>query len=670
MVHKSALAEIERLRREIREHDRLYYLESAPKISDSEYDALMRRLAQLEAEFPQARTPDSPTRRVSGGLSSDFKPVRHARPMLSLDNAYDEEEIRLWHERVLKGLGAAAAALEYLVEPKIDGLSCALSYEDGVLSRAATRGDGETGEDVTLNVRTLRSVPLRLEGKPPRSLELRGEVFLNESDFRRINEEMEKEGREPFVNPRNCASGSLRQKDPRITARRRLRFYVHSFGIWEGGPDIDSQSSFLEACARMGLPVAPSRRFKGIDGVIEHYRRFRETEIAKLPFAIDGLVVKVDSFEHQARLGSTAKSPRWAIAFKYPAQQASTRVWEVIFSVGRTGTITPVAKVEPVFCAGVTISSVSLHNFDEIGRLGLHEGDRVLVQRAGEVIPQLVKVVEHGEGEREITPPKTCPSCGSRVIKEREFVAYYCGNPSCPAQIKRTLLHFASRPAMDIQGLGEAVVDALVDSGRVKTISDLYSLRQEDLLALPLFAEKRARNLLEQIEASKNRTLPHLLFGLGIRHVGEKTAETLCEHFDLRALSRASQEELQRLPEIGPVVAAAIAEFFRTPEPRRLLDALEAAGLDFRKVKARREGLKFSGKTFVFTGELASMTREQAEEKVKSLGGKASGSVSAKTSFVVAGEKAGSKLKKARDLGVAILSEQEFLRMTGGSHAG
>ena len=647
------------LREEIAEHDRRYYVEDSPTISDTEYDLLMRELSRLEDEHPELRSADSPTQRVSG--TAEFNPVKHAAPMLSLDNAYNEEEIRAWHERLLKHLPAGEKP-RFVVEAKIDGLSCALTYEDGVLVRGATRGDGETGEEVTANVRTIKSIPLKLTGKYPKFLEIRGEVVMYDADFKKINEDWVRAGHPPFVNPRNCAAGSLRQKDPKVTASRHLRFIVHSFGAWDG--DIQSHSEFLKAANALGFKVEPRVEASSIDEVVEEYAVFRDKKREKLPYAVDGLVVKVDSYAQQKRAGWTAKSPRWAIAFKYPAQQASTTVEKIWFSVGRTGTITPIASVTPVFCGGVTISSVTLHNFDEVVRLGVHEGAGVLIERAGEVIPKLVKVVKPAKKPAGVEPPKKCPVCGAKVVKEAELVAYYCENPSCPAQVKGSILHFSSRAAVDIQGLGEQVVEALVDSGRVRDYSDLYSLGMDDLLKVPLFAEKRARNLLDQIEASKTKPLTKLIYGLGIHHVGEKMAETLSESFSLDDLAAASAEDLQRVPEIGPVVAEAVAQFFKASETKALLARLRKAGLNFAKVERKvAADSPFIGKTFVFTGELTRMTRDEAEDKVKALGGNASGSVSAKTAFVVAGEAAGSKLKKAQTLGVPVLDESQFIAM-------
>ncbi|MBI3551713.1 MAG: NAD-dependent DNA ligase LigA [Elusimicrobia bacterium] len=663
MAAKGFPAEIERLRDEIRAHDRRYYIEDAPVISDTEYDRLLKRLQDLEAAHPGSVRPDSPTQRVGGGVATDFKSVKHAVPMLSLDNTYSADEVRQWHERVVKLLPKSETPA-FVVEPKVDGLSCALTYENGLLIRGATRGDGEAGEDVTPNVRTLKNVPLSLSGRAPSRLELRGEVVMYQADFEALNASELKAGREPFVNPRNCAAGSLRQKDPKITAARRLRFIAHSFGVWEGGKAVESHTGFLDACAGLGFQTNPRWRKNGIDALVDFFDQFRELVIPNLPFGVDGVVVKVDSYAQQKMLGFTAKSPRWAVAFKYPAQQASTSVDAVEFSVGRTGTITPVAKVKPVFCAGVTISSVTLHNFDEIARLGLKIGDRVMIERAGEVIPKIVKVVGSSKGGREIKAPKTCPSCGGRILKEEGFVAYYCGNPSCPAQLKRTLLHFASRQAMDIQGFGEETVDQLVDSGRVSAIADIYSLPKEDLLKLALWKEKKADNLLAQIEASKNRPLSKLINALGIRQVGEKTAESLAEGFSLDELAAASPEDLRRIPEIGPVVAESIVGFFKAPEVKGLLAKLKKAGLNFKKMApSAPAGSALAGKTFVFTGELSGMSRDEAGEKVKALGAKTSSSISAKTSFVVAGDSPGSKYQKAKALGVTILTEAEFLKL-------
>jgi DNA ligase (NAD+) len=660
---KAPDAEITALREEIRGHDRRYYLDDSPTISDTEYDALLARLKALEKAHPEFDAPDSPTKRVAGAVASLFKPVKHAVAMLSLDNAYEEADIRAWDERVHKNLPPGEKP-SYLVEPKIDGLSCALTYENGRLVRGATRGDGETGEDVTPNVLATPSIPKQLKGQAPAFLELRGEVYMPFSVFDRINQGEIRAGRQAFVNPRNCAAGSLRQKDPKVTSSRELSFKVHSYGVWQGTEEPQSQSGFLKACLAMGLQASDYRICDDIDDVVSWYAGFKQTQMTALPYAVDGLVVKVDSFAQQKRLGFTARSPRWGMAFKYPAQQATSTVESVEFSVGRTGAVTPVAKVTPVFCAGVTISSVTLHNFSEIARLGLRVGDRVLIERAGEVIPKIVKVVEKVKKGTEIVPPTKCPDCGAKVVKEEGLVAYRCDNPSCPAQLRRTLEHFASRGAMDIAGLGDSAIDQLVARGLVKDVAGVYALSKEQLLDLELFADKKADNLLAQISASKARTLERVVYALGIRHVGEKTAETLTAKMGLAELLAASLSDFQTVPDIGPVVAESLHEFFASAAGRRLVETLRKHGLSMAKPERRAAaGAPFSGMTFVFTGELTSFTREEAEEKVKSLGGKASGSVSAKTTYVVAGEAAGSKLKKAASLGVAVLTEAQFKEM-------
>ena len=663
MAKKTTESDVEKLREEIRGHDRNYYLLDQPAIADSEYDAFMKTLRDLEAANPELVTPDSPTQRVGGAPSSTFAPVKHAVPMLSLDNAYEEADIREWVDRVHKNLPPNATTV-YVVEPKIDGLSCALTYENGVLVRAATRGDGETGEDVTANVRTIKSIPLKLRGKFPKRLELRGEVFMTFDVFEKVNESEKRAGREPFANPRNCAAGSLRQKDPKITESRGLRFKVHSYGVWEGDDEPDSHVLFLGLCSQFGLDPNSHRTMSTADDIVSYYHLFKEKEVPRLAFAIDGLVIKVNDFAQQKRLGFTAKSPRWGIAFKYPAQQATSVVNSVEFSVGRTGAITPVAKIEPVFCAGVTISSVTLHNFEEVERLGLRIGDTVLIERAGEVIPKVVKVVKKARKPVPIVVPKKCPDCGGPVVQEEGMVAYRCDNPSCPAQLRRTLEHFASRPAMDIVGLGDSAVDQLVSKGLCKDVADVYRLTTEQLLGLELFAEVKAKNLLDQIEASKAKSLDRVIFGLGIRHVGEKTAETIAERHSIDELLAMTPEQFQAIPDIGPVVAASLHAFFSSKTGRDLVARLRKAGLSMPKLeRVLAAGAPFAGMTFVFTGALSKFTREEAEEKVKSLGGKASGSVSAKTTYVVYGEDAGSKLKKAQTLGVKTLTEDEFARM-------
>lgn len=659
--------EISALRDEIRRHERLYYVLDRPEITDAEFDALMRRLRELEAAYPQYASDDSPTRRVGGERSNTFAPVPHRVPMLSLDNCYSEEEFMDWHARIVKGLGGEK--FELAVEAKIDGLSCSIEYAGGRLTRASTRGDGETGEDVTLNVRTIGAVPLSLPAGAPDDFEARGEVYLDKRDFESLVKEALAAGEEPFVNPRNAAAGSLRQKDPAVTAERRLKFFAHSYGHLAAGAEPASHWEYLERCRELGFPVSSVRKLcGGAVEVVDFYRDHAEKRFS-LPYEIDGLVVKVNSLKQQKLLGFTAKSPRWAIAFKYPAQQAVTRVLGVDFSVGRTGAVTPVAQLEPVKCGGVTISSATLHNFDEIARLGLKIGDRVVIERAGEVIPKVVRADASARdgSERNIVPPKKCPSCGSELFKDEEEVALRCVNPSCPAQLRRSLLHFASRDAMRIEGLGESSVDQLLARGLLKSFPDIYRLKKEDLLGLELFKDKKAGNLLAEIARSKEQPLSRLIYALGIRHIGEKSGRTLAEHFrTMKAFMDAGPEELAKVPDVGPVVAEAVSEFFKSAATRSMIGELESLGLRMDEPERASSGNKLDGRTFVFTGELKGMTRSEAQARVRGLGGKETSSVSAKTSYVVAGADPGSKLDKARKLGVKVLTEEEFLKLLAG----
>ncbi|MDD5208821.1 MAG: NAD-dependent DNA ligase LigA [Elusimicrobiales bacterium] len=663
---RDPLAEIEALRAEIRRHERLYYVSDSPEIADGEFDGLMNRLKALEAAHPEFSSPDSPTCRVGGARSNTFAPVPHRLPMLSLDNCYSREEFLEWHARVKKGL--KDEPFEMVVEAKIDGLSCSIEYEKGRLVRASTRGDGETGEDVTLNVRTIKSVPIRLDlSHAPALFEARGEVYMDKKDFERLREEAVAAGEEPFVNPRNAAAGSLRQKDPAVTAARRLKFIAHSYGYLEGMVEPDSHWEYLNICRGLGFNISTlgNRVCRGAEEVMAFYDEYSEKRFT-LPYEIDGLVIKVDSLKQRGQLGFTAKSPRWAIAFKYPAQQATTTVKNVEFSVGRTGAITPVAGLEPVKCGGVTISSATLHNFDEIERLGLKIGDKVVIERAGEVIPKVVKVVPGARtgSEKEIVPPKACPSCASELFKDEEEVALRCVNPSCPVQFKRSLLHFASRDAMNIEGFGVSSTEQLVDKGLVKGFPDIYRLRKEDLLGLELFKDKKADNLLAQINKSKEQPLSRLIYALGIRHIGEKNARVLAQHFKtMKAFMGSGLEELARVSEVGPVIAEAVTEFFKSVATRKMVSELGELGLRLDEPERKNTGGALSGKTFVFTGELKTMTRDEAQAKVLEQGGKETSSVSSKTSYVVVGEAPGSKYDKAKKLGVPVLSEEEFIRL-------
>ncbi len=653
--------EIERLKKLINYHNNLYYNLDNPILSDTQYDELYRQLKDLEEQYPQYRTKNSPTQRIGGQAGALFSPVRHAVPMLSLDNSYSPDDIREWYARTEKSL--QRNDFEMVVEAKIDGVSCSLTYENGILVTAASRGDGKVGEDITANARTIKNIPQKLENAPAGLLEIRGEVYLEKKDLASLNQRQAGRGENTFANTRNAAAGSLRQKDPQTTAQRSLKFFAHSFGA--GNIAADSFSGFIDLCKQWGFAVCPARtQTTQIAEIIRFYNQF-ESSRHQLPFDVDGLVVKVNRFDFQRILGITAKSPRWAIAFKYPAPQATTTVNHILFSVGRSGVITPVAQLQPVAVGGVTISNATLHNFDEIKRLDIRVGDSVIIERAGEVIPKVVKVVEH-KGTQEIMPPAICPSCAGPIYKEPDEVGYYCVNPSCPAQLRARLLHFASRGAMDIEGLGDVVTDQLLENHYIADFADIYNLTFLHLLNLENFKDKKAQNLLDAIEASKQKPLSRLLFALGIAFVGAKTAEILADRFrTLDALKNASLEELQSVSEVGEIVSKSIYDFFRNPRAQEQIERLRAAGLNFTQPKKELAGNILEGKTLVFTGELKTMTRSQAELLAKEYGGKASGSVSQKTAYVVAGEAAGSKLKKAQELGVPVLTEDEFLTLIG-----
>ncbi len=651
--------EAENLRKLLWHHNNLYYNLDRPEISDYEYDLLYSRLKKLEKEDPSLITPDSPTQRIGGKSSSSFEPVEHIVPMMSLDNTYNEEEMRAWYERTAKALNSRD--FEMVVESKIDGLSCSLTYIDGVLKTAATRGDGKVGEDITQNAKTIKNIPLKLAGENKGLFEVRGEVFLPKDALTKLNEMQEDKDLPPFANARNAAAGSLRQKDAKITAERPLKFYVHSFGVSDF--DFNSYSGFIDKCKELGLPVSPVRKtFTDFEKVIEFYRKFK-TELHNLPYDADGLVIKVNSFALQKILGVTAKTPRWAEAFKYPAERVKTVVQNISYGVGRTGVITPVAVLDAVKCGGVTITSATLHNFDEIKRLNLKIGDTVLLERAGEVIPKVLEVVSSPLDAKPVLEPTTCPVCQGSLVKEEGEVALRCINPSCPAQIKRRIKHFASRGAMDIDGLGEVVIDQLVDYQSIKKLSDIYNLNLFDLMSLKAFADKKADNLLNAIEVSKHRPLDKFIFALGIRHIGAKMAETLARHFGtLENLEKATVEELSKIPEIGEIAAHSIFDFFNSAEVQNELKNFALLGLKFEPLKQKTSAL-LEGKTFVFTGELETLTREQAQNLAKENGAKVSGSVSNKTYAVVAGKDAGSKLKKAQELSVKVLTEAEFLEL-------
>ena len=665
---KSAVkAKIEKLRKTIREHEYRYYVLDDPKISDAEFDKLMNQLKALEAKYPDLVTPDSPTQRVGGSPREGFQTVRHKRPMLSLDNAFSYDELREFDRRVRELAGRER--VEYVTEHKFDGLSMSLQYESGVFARGVTRGDGTTGEDVTPNVRAIRSVPLRVDSATLKKLrlgadfEVRGEIIMPRSAFEELNRQQEEQGGKRFANPRNAAAGAVRVLDPAITASRRLDFYAYMLLAGDRVP-VKRHSDALEALAKLQFKVSRDWKLcRTLDEVLKYCEAW-ESRREKLPYEIDGIVIKVNDIALQEELGFTAKAPRWAVAYKYPAHQATTVVKDIQVNVGRTGVLTPVAILEPVQVGGVTVSRSTLHNMDEVQRLGVQIGDTVLIERAGEVIPHVLKVVKEGKNRRPFVMPKECPVCGTKIHKAEGEVAYRCVNAACPAKLKESLLHFAGRHAMNIDGLGAKIVDQVVDKGLVKDFADLYSLKLEQLAGLERMAEKSAQNLLDEIEASKSNSLARLIYALGIPFVGERTAQLLAEHFgSLDKLASATVEELSEVPEVGPKVAASIVEFFSEPANRKLVEKLRKAGLRFTEERKAPRDSRLAGKTFVFTGALAHRSREEAEELVVSHGGKVSSSVSKKTDYVVVGSEPGSKYDKAKSLGVTILDEAQFEKL-------
>lgn len=666
----AVVQQVERLRREIEAHNRRYYVEDAPTVSDADYDALFRRLVELETAHPSLASDTSPTRRVGTAPAEKFAPVRHGVPMLSLDNAMAEAELREFDARVRRAL-RRDEPIDYVVEPKLDGLAVEVVYVDGVLQVASTRGDGVTGEDVTANVRTIRSLPLRLRGAgpggPPARLEVRGEVIFPRAAFDALNAERGRAGEPPFANPRNAAAGSLRQLDPAITAARPLDLLFHSAGLIEGAA-LAGHWEFLAALRRWGLRTsALNDRARGADAVVAYHARIarqRET----LPYEVDGVVAKVDDLALQRRLGEVSRSPRWAIAFKFKAQQGETRVRDIVASVGRTGILTPVAELEPVTVGGVTIANASLHNMDEIERKDVRIGDAVLVERAGDVIPYVVRAFPERRtgGERTFRMPRTCPVCGSAVIREEGAAAYRCIDRQCPAQRREVLRHFASKHALDIDGLGEKLVAQLVDGGLVADFSDLYRLTVEQLTALERMGAKSASNLVAAIQATREPPIDRLIYALGIPQVGERTAGLLAERFPtLAALADADEDALMGIRDIGPETAREIRAFFQLRQNRATLRRLEQVGVRPRAAARRRRGGPLAGKSLVITGTL-STPREQVIERIEAAGGKVTGGISRKTDYLVAGDEAGSKLDRARTLGVAVLDEAALARLLGG----
>ena len=661
---------IDQLREQIRRHDYLYYVEAAPEISDRQYDRLFDELSKLEQAHPELITPDSPSQRVGGEPLEGFKQVTHAVPMLSVDNTYNEEELREFDQRVAKGLGRQDYA--YLIDPKIDGVAVSIRYEDGMLIRAATRGDGRTGDDITQNVRTIRAVPLRLLGRnAPAVLEVRGEVYWPRPDFDRFNRRRQAAGEETFKNPRNATTGTLKQLDSKMIAGRNLAFLAHGFGRIEP-LTLETHSALCKRLASWGVPVSPHRRVvKDIDQALAFVHEW-ETARHALDYETDGLVIKIDRLAQRDRLGATSRSPRWCIAYKYAAEQAETTLLDVEFQVGNLGTITPVAVLEPVELAGTTVQRATLHNFDQIERLDVRKGDTVVVEKAGEIIPQVVRVVveRRAKGARRISRPARCPVCAGQVAQDEGGVYLRCLNPSCPAQLKERLQYFCARNQMDIEGAGSVLIEQLVDTGLVKQYADLYTLHEKwpALVNLERMGEKSAENLLNGIEASKKQPLSRLIAALNIRHVGTRAGEILAEHFGtMDALMAAGLEDLEQVEEVGPVAARSIHEFFRSRGGRQVVKSLRSVGVNMTQAKPRRRaaGQRLADKTIVVTGTLEGFSRKQIQDLIKSLGGRAAGSVSKQTDFVVAGESSGSKLDQARTLGVEVIDEAEFRRRAG-----
>lgn len=661
-IPQAVRAEIDKLRESLRYHSHRYYVLDEPEISDAEYDRLYDRLTELEGEYPSAITPDSPTQKVGGEASTAFRQVRHHVPMMSLQKVTTDTEFREFDTRVRKVLGGAVP--EYVIEPKLDGLAVELTYENGLLIVGSTRGDGEVGEDVTANLRTVKSIPLSLHGKPPRVVDVRGEVILRRGDFERLNRERLATGEEPMANPRNGAAGSLRQLDPKVTASRPLVFYAYGIGRFDGGL-IESQWAVLEFLKSAGFKVHHLlQQCVSVDDVIAAHNQIG-TVRDSLDMDTDGTVIKVDSLSQQKALGAVSHHPRWAVAWKFPAQEETTIVEDIILQVGRTGIISPVSVLKPVRVGGVEVRRATLHNEDEISRKDVRVGDKVIVRRAGDVIPEVVKVVPGGKSPRSkpFKFPDRCPVCGAKSVREPESAFYKCTNPSCPAQIKERLAHFVSKGGVDIEGMGYRFIEQLVDKGIIHDVADIYFLDESKLHEMDRMGAKLAENLLSAVDRARHPDLPHLLAALGIDGVGEHISRVLAKAFgSIEKIASASLDELQSVREIGPIVAASIQRFFAMPETRALLKKLKDGGVRFPVLKASTSGpLPFDGMTFVLTGTLESMKRDEAQAKIEELGGRVAGSVSKKTSFVVAGAEAGSKLDKARELGIPVWGEAEFL---------
>ena len=660
MPSTDAGREIEELREQLRHHEHLYYVLDQPEITDAEYDALMRRLQGLEAQHPELITPDSPSQRVGGKAREGFVKVPQSSPMLSLDNALNEDEMREFDRRVRDLL--RDEPFEYVAELKLDGLSMAVHFRKGQFAQAVTRGDGLVGEDVTENARTIRSMPLKAKTDLP-AFEARGEVIMPRKSFDKLNAEREQRQLSLFANPRNAAAGALRALEPSVTAARQLEYFAY-FLFVDGRPYYESHWESLDALVKLGFKVNPYRKKCGaLDDLLEFYRHW-ETKRESLPYEIDGVVVKVDSVKQQQALGWTAKAPRWAIAFKFAAHQAETAIEDIQVNVGRTGALTPVAFLKPVNIGGVTVARASLHNEDEIGRLSVEIGDRVLVERSGDVIPKVVRVVSQGSERRPFRMPKHCPVCGGEIVREEGEAASRCINTNCPARLQQSILHFAARGVMDIDGMGDVLVEQLVAREMVKSVADVYDLSLEQLLALERMGQKSAEKIIKNIDRSRKQPLPRVLNGLGIPFVGERTAQILAESFgSLDVIKDADEETLQQAEEVGPKVSQSIRLFFHERHNRDLVERLRKAGLTFEHAVIKKSAGPLAGKTFVLTGTLPNLAREDAKARIESAGGKVTGSVSKKTDYVVAGADAGSKLDKANTLGIAVLSEPELLEM-------
>lgn len=659
--------DIENLKRTIHKHDHLYYVKNSPSISDQEYDGLLRRLQELETDHPEFVTPDSPTQRVGGKIDERFKAVVHPVPMLSLDNTYNVDEVRAFHQRVLKGLpDVPEDSIEYVVELKFDGLAVALTYEDGLLVRGATRGDGMQGEDITANLRTIRSIPLKIDTQPFKHLEVRGEVYMPKKEFERINAEREAEGETPFANPRNAAAGALRLLDPAITAQRKLDIFIYAVGFLDTNP-FNTHYELQEKLEALRFPINKYNRlcknFESALALIEEFRDKRK----ELDYEVDGLVMQLNSLAHRKALGETSKFPRWAVAYKYEAEQAVTEIMDIVCQVGRTGSITPVAELRPVLISGSTVSRATLHNEDEIKRKDIRVGDQVVIEKAGEIIPKVIRVIElDGDRGLPFKMPIVCPECQSAVYRPEDEAVLRCVNSACPAQLKERLKHFSSRKAMDIDHFGPAVIEQLVDSGRVKNFSDLYTLKTDEVAALERMAEKSAQNLISAIEQSKSAGLSRFLHALGIRHVGQRTAILLARKFrSFEKLQEIDFDKLEKIDEIGPVIAESLKAFLDRDSNQQEIQRLQERGILMEEQgDAPESGGPLEGQQFVLTGTLTRFTREEAKEKIQSLGGRVTSTISKKTDYLVAGASAGSKLDKAKQLGIPVLDEEALQKLT------